>query len=72
MPLKVFLISNWKALFLNMGMDGLQQMKAHLTSGRVDAGRNVEVAESVGLRHVAPALPVAVVTALMVRQAAGE
>lgn len=43
-----------------------------LTSGRVDAGRDVEVAESVGLRHVAPALPVAIVTALVVRQAAGE
>lgn len=42
------------------------------TSCRVDAGRNVEVAESVGLGHVAPALPVAVVTALVVRQAAGE
>lgn len=43
-----------------------------LTSCRVDAGCNVEVAESVGLRNVAPALPVAVVTALVVRQAAGE
>lgn len=43
-----------------------------LTSCRVDAGRNVEVAESVCLRHVAPALPVAVVPALVVRQAASE
>lgn len=42
-----------------------------LTSGRVDAGRNVEVAESVCLWHVAAALPVAVVTTLL-RQAAGE
>lgn len=43
-----------------------------LTGGRVDAGRNVEVAESVGVRHVAPAFPVVVVPALMVRQAAGQ
>lgn len=42
-----------------------------LTSGRVDAGCNVEMAESVCLRHGAPALPVAGVTTL-VRQAAGE
>lgn len=43
-----------------------------LTGGRVDASRNVEVAESVGVRHVAPAFPVVVVPALMVRQAASQ
>lgn len=43
-----------------------------LTGGGVDAGRNVEVAESVGVRHIAPAFPVVVVPALMVRQAASQ
>lgn len=40
------------------------------TCGRVDARSDVEVAESVGMGHVAAAPLVVVVSALMVRQAA--
>lgn len=43
-----------------------------LTRGRVDAGSDVEVAESVGVRHVAADSLVLVVSALMVRQAASH
>ncbi len=42
------------------------------TCGRVNAGCYVEVTESVGMGHVAAALLVAVVSALMVRKAAGQ
>ncbi|TNN59140.1 hypothetical protein EYF80_030674 [Liparis tanakae] len=47
-------------------------MCAGRTCGGVDAGRDVEVAERVGVRPVAAAPLVAVVPALMVRQAAGQ
>lgn len=43
-----------------------------LTCGRVDAGSNVKVAESVGMGHEAAALLVVVVSILMVRQAASQ
>lgn len=43
-----------------------------LTCGWVDAGSNVEVAESVGMGHVAAALLVVVVSTLMVRQATSQ
>lgn len=44
-----------------------------LTCGRVDAGSNVEVAESVSMGHgTAAALLVVVVSALIVRQAASQ
>lgn len=47
-------------------------MCAGRTCGRVDAGSDVEVAERVGVRPVAAAPLVAVVPALMVRQAASQ
>lgn len=49
-----------------------KQMWFSLTCGRVDAGSNVEVAESVGMGHVAADLLVVVVSALMVGQAASQ
>lgn len=42
------------------------------TCCRVDAGSNVEVAESVGMGHVAADLLVVVVSILIVRQAASQ
>lgn len=43
-----------------------------LTGGRVDACSNVEMAESVGMGHVAAAPLMIIVLALMVRQAASQ
>lgn len=43
-----------------------------LTCGRVDAGSDVEVAESVGVGHVVAVPLVVTVSALMVRQAGGQ
>lgn len=43
-----------------------------VTCGRVDAGSDVEVAESVGMGHASATFLVVTVSALMVRQAASQ
>lgn len=48
------------------------QRQMCLTCGRVDAGSNVEVAESIGMGHVTADLLVVVVSTLMVGQAASQ